>query len=140
MTNGYLSLVMQITPQQLLAYRQQLKLSREAFAEMLGDTSASTVNKWERGINPIPLWVGEKIFSKLPLDFTLGELSELLDICRQLNLTLPALLKKAALEAIAKHKEKTTRNTNITYLSGHAPSSMVAEEPARYIDKTGTED
>jgi transcriptional regulator with XRE-family HTH domain len=70
-------------------------LTRDELAKELGLPSGSTINKWERGINPIPDWVAEKMYRTLPLEFTIDELAELYDIARELNIGLHALFTQA---------------------------------------------
>ena len=48
---------MNMTPDQLRFLREQRGLTREQLAAYLGDCTASTVNKWERGGRPIPRYI-----------------------------------------------------------------------------------
>lgn len=131
---------MEMTPEQLRFLRDQRGLTREQLALDLGDCTASTINKWERGINPIPSWVADKMFAKLPITFTVQELAEMYDLCREEAYTMSELIQEAVRSLIAQHRQNQTPHatkkapyTNIISL----PESKVAETPPR---KNGTED
>ena len=97
-----------MTPEQLRYLRDQRGLTRESLAEELGDCTASTVNKWERGINPIPAWVADKMFSKLPIAFTVQELAELYDLCREEACTMSELIQDAVRLRIEQRRTSQT--------------------------------
>lgn len=84
-----------MTPETLLYLRQQRMLTRDELAKELGLPSGSTINKWERGINPIPDWVAEKMYRTIPIEFTIDELAELYDICRELQIGMHQLIADA---------------------------------------------
>lgn len=69
-----------MTGDQLRAFRESMTLTREAFAEMLGDCSASTVNKWERDMHAIPKWVEEKCYRSSKFELPIEEMNQLLQI------------------------------------------------------------
>lgn len=130
---------MDMTPEQLRFLREQRGLTREQLAAFLGDCSASTVNKWERGMHEIPSWVADKMFSKLPITFTVQELAEMYEICRQESCTMSELIQESVRDLINKHKAAKTASTqNITHFPAQQPSSSAAKDPRDY--KTGTED
>lgn len=66
-----------MTGEQLKNVRTGKGMTRAAFATWLGGTTASTLNKWERGISAVPEWVDRRIASPdelvLPIDL-IGEL------------------------------------------------------------------
>ena len=84
-----------MTPETLLHLRQQRMLTRDELAKELGLPSGSTINKWERGINPIPDWVAEKMYRSIPIEFTIDELAELYEICRELKIGMHQLVADA---------------------------------------------
>jgi len=84
-----------MTPETLLHLRQKRMLTRDELAKELGLPSGSTINKWERGINPIPEWVAEKMYRTIPIEFTIDELAELYDICRELKVGMHQLVADA---------------------------------------------
>ena len=134
---------MEMTPEQLRFLRDQRGLTREQLALDLGDCTASTINKWERGINPIPSWVADKMFAKLPITFTVQELAEMYDLCREEAYTMSELIQEAVRSLIAQHRQNQTPHatkkaphTNIISL----PESKVAETPPPPPRKNGTED
>lgn len=86
---------MEITSDQLRYLREQQGMTREQLAEYLGDSSASTVNKWERGINPVPSWVADKMLAKLPITFSVQELTEMFDLCREQSCSLSDLIQQS---------------------------------------------
>ena len=132
---------MDITPQQLRYLREQRGLSREELAAELGDTAASTVNKWERGINPIPSWVADKMFAKLPITFTVQELSEMYELCREEAFSMGELIQEAVRMRLEQRRASQTKGIqNITYRSAPEQSMRVAEDPPPPRKKNGTED
>ena len=48
-----------MTPRRLKAWRDMMGLSQEAFGDWLGGYSRVTVNRWERGLQPIPKMAGK---------------------------------------------------------------------------------
>ena len=135
---------MNMTPDQLRFLREQRGLTREQLAAYLGDCTASTVNKWERGINPVPSWVAEKMFSKMPITFTVQELAEMYDLCREEGFTMTELMQEAVRDLIEKHRTaQTNQAKKTTHQSDKIINLKAAEDTPRYRtgdDKTGTED
>lgn len=123
-----------MTPETLLHLRQQRMLTRDELAKELGLPSGSTINKWERGINPIPDWVAEKMYRTLPIELTIDELGELYDICRELGIGMHQLvgdaLRPKIQERIRQREAAATRKP-IQYSSGQGgtvPERRIAEE------------
>lgn len=132
---------MDMTPDQLRYLRDERLLTREALAEELGDCTASTINKWERGINPIPSWVADKLFSKLPIEFTVQELSEMYDLCREEAFSMGELIQEAVRMRLEQRRASQTKDIQkITYRSAPEQSMRVAEDPPPPRKKNGTED
>ncbi len=138
---------MDMTSEQLRFLREQRGMTREDLANYLGDCSASTVNKWERGIHAVPTWVADKMFAKMPLTFTVQELAEMYDLCREEGFTMSELIQESVQQLIAARREsKTPHATKNTHPGSNIidlPQTKAAEEPRKYgtgPDKTGTED
>lgn len=96
---------MEITPDQLLYLRKQRGLTRDELANEL-KCSASAIVHWEGGTREIPPWVADKMFSKLPVEFSVEELTELFDICRELKCTIGELLGNSARSLITERRDK----------------------------------
>jgi transcriptional regulator with XRE-family HTH domain len=93
--------------------RESQGLSREAFAEYLRTllnetTSASAINKWERGERAIPGHVEKALLSRIPVELPLEELSRLLEIARQQNLSPKDLISQALSEFARRHIKSST--------------------------------
>lgn len=84
-----------MTPEQLRHLRESRGLTREQLADELKDCSASTVNKWERGMHAIPSWVEEKMLRKVPLEMPIDEIHALLNRAQEDGITFPELLARA---------------------------------------------
>ena len=125
-----------MTPETLLHLRQQRMLTRDELAKELGLPSGSTINKWERGINPIPDWVAEKMYRTIPIEFTIDELAELYDICRELKVGMHQLvadaLRPMIQDRIRQRDLKAQPQPKFTTGSGGAQlENAVAEEHAK---------
>jgi len=132
---------MDMTPDQLRYLRDERLLTREALAEELGDCTASTINKWERGINPIPSWVADKMFAKMPVSFTVQELAEMYELCREEALNMSELIQEAVRMRLEQRRAAQTKDIQkITYRSAPEQSMRVAEDPPPPRKKNGTED
>ena len=81
-----------MTPETLRYLREQRGLTREELAEFLGDCSASTVNKWERNINPVPAWVEDKMLRSIPITLPLDELYLLINEAHKANRSAASIL------------------------------------------------
>lgn len=127
---------MDMTPEQLRYLRDLRGLTREALSDELGDCTASTINKWERGINPIPSWVADKMFSKLPVSFTVQELAEMYDLCREEACTMSELIQDSIRALLTQRRE--SQSPKVTKFPHQKPLDKAAEDPRDY--KTGTED
>jgi len=83
-----------MTSEILLHLRKQRMLTREELAKELG-CSASAIVHWEGGAREIPEWVAEKMYRTIPIEFTIDELAELYDICRELKVGMHQLVADA---------------------------------------------
>jgi transcriptional regulator with XRE-family HTH domain len=83
-----------MTPEILLHLRKQRMLTREELAKDIG-CSASAIVQWEGGTRAIPDWVAEKMYRTIPIEFTIDELAELYEICRELKIGLHQLFADA---------------------------------------------
>jgi len=90
-----------MTPDQLRQIRGDR--TREEFAAWLGGTTASTLNKWERSINPIPPWVAEKCLANVQVSLPLKELQALMDHARQRDLSFESMLGEALRNYLRQH-------------------------------------
>lgn len=97
-----------MTGDQLKALREARNLTREQLATELGDCSSSTINKWERNINPVPAWVEEKMLSKVSVNLPLSVLSDLMDFSRESNESFELFLSNAVRDYLKKHRAKPT--------------------------------
>ena len=127
---------MDMTPEQLRFLREQQGMTREQLAAYLGDCTASTVNKWERGMHSIPAWVADKMFAKLPITFTVQELAEMYELCREEACTMSELIQDAVRHLIDQRRGQQT--PNVTKFPQPPALDRAVEEPRDY--KTGTED
>ncbi len=81
---------------ELLRYlREQRGLTREQLADYLGDCTASTVNKWERDINPVPAWVADKMLRGIPIKLPVHEMLALLTEARVTGQSAESILGDA---------------------------------------------
>ena len=95
-----------MSPEQLRSLREARGLTREQLAAELGDCTASTVNKWERGMHDIPGWVEDKMLSSVRVTFPLDELHELLDLARSEDLSFEDLLAEAIRELVKARRSR----------------------------------
>lgn len=89
-----------LTGKQLRALREARHMTREELAEWLGDCSASTVNKWERDINPVPQLVAEKMLSSVQIRLPLNEIAALVQHCNDHAIDFERFLSDAILAHI----------------------------------------
>lgn len=66
-----------MTGEHLKKLRHDKGMKRPQFAAWLGGTTASTLNKWERGISPVPLWVERRVLTEENLSLPVELLREL---------------------------------------------------------------
>lgn len=90
-----------MTPDQLRQIRGDR--TREEFAAWLGGTTASTLNKWERNINPIPAWVKEKCLANVQVSLPLKELQALMDHARNRDISFEHMLADALRSYLRQH-------------------------------------
>lgn len=114
-----------MTGQQLRSIREARGETREAFAAFLGDCSASTVNKWERDLSPVPAWVAEKAISKLTINLPIDDLQELIDYARAEDVDFIHVLGDAIRELLARRKNPRGRATSVQ-------STMLVDTPGEY--------
>lgn len=124
-----------MTPEQLRWMREQRKMTREELAREL-DCSASAIVQWEGDKRAIPSWVADKMFAKLPITFTIQELAEMYELCREEACTMSELIQDAVRHLIDQRRGQQT--PNVTKFPHPQPLDRAVEEPRDY--KTGTED
>lgn len=130
---------MEITPEQLRWMREERRMTREELAKEL-DCSASAIVHWEGGKRAIPAWVADKMFAKLPITFTVQDLAEMYELCREQACTMSELIQDSVRALLEERRAaQTPSHTNITHFPATQPSSKVAEDPPPYGDKNGTE-
>lgn len=122
---------MHLTGSQLLYLRNERGFTREKLADFLGDCSPSTINKWERDINPVPAWVAEKMLRELPIDFTVEQLEELILLAKQMNCGFMQLLKRSIQDYVAHHLR-----TGASPVRQHLRDVSLNESPTKY--RTGS--
>lgn len=134
---------MEITPEQLRYLREQRRMTREELAAEL-NCSASAIVHWEGGKREIPSWVADKMFSKLPITFTVQELAEMYDLCREEACSMSELLQDSIRHLLKERRAAGTHSETKAPANLHSfpqqQPSKAAEDPGRYHDKNGTED
>jgi transcriptional regulator with XRE-family HTH domain len=95
---------MEITPEQLLQLRKERRLTRQELANELG-CSPGAIVQWEGRKRGIPAWVADKMYSNLPLEFTIQELAEMFQLCQQLGCTIPELFQDSIRATLSKHSK-----------------------------------
>lgn len=110
-------------------------MTRDELAKELG-CSASAIVQWEGGTRSIPSWVADKMFSKLPISFTVQELAEMYDLCREEACTMSELIQDS-ISALLEQR-RGSQSPKVTKFSQQKPLDKDAEDPRDY--KTGTED
>ena len=137
--NSY-SMCMEITPDQLRYLREQRRMTRDELAVEL-KCSASAIVQWEGCKREIPSWVADKIFAKLPIEFTVQELSEMYDLCREEAFSMGELIQEAVRMRLEQRRAAQTKAIqNITYRSAPEQSMRVAEDPPPPRKKNGTDE
>lgn len=133
---------MDITPEQLRFLREQRRMTREELAKEL-NCSAGAIVQWEGAKRSIPSWVADKMFAKMPVEFTIQELAEMYDLCREEAYSMSELIQEGVRALIKQRREgKTSGVTKNPQLKGNIidlPQNKVAEEPPK-DDKNGTDD
>ncbi len=84
-----------MTGPQLKALRIQRDLTQPQLAEFLGDTTASTVSKWEKDTHPIPQWVEDKMLSSTTLSLPLDMLQQIMTYATAHQTDFAGLLTRA---------------------------------------------
>jgi transcriptional regulator with XRE-family HTH domain len=101
-----------MTGEHLRSLREARGMTRDQLAAHLGDCTGSTINKWERNINPVPGWVAEKMLQTVKVSFPLGDLHQLLDLSRELDISFDELLAEGIQLVIASRREKPQAPTS----------------------------
>lgn len=118
-----------MTSDQLRSLREARGQTREELASFLGDCSPSTVNKWERGINPVPSWVEEKMLSNVRVEFPLSDLHALLDYARESDESFEDFISAAVREFLANRRSKPQAPTVINgAFESHTPNSVSGDQ------------
>jgi len=130
---------MEITPDQLRYLREQRRMTRDELAEEL-KCSASAIVHWEGGKREIPSWVADKMFAKLPIEFTVQELAEMYDLCREEAFSMGELIQEAVRMRLEQRRAAQTKDIQNLHPFPQQQQSRAAEEPGKYHDKNGTED
>lgn len=121
-----------MTGDQLKALRDARGFTREQLAAELGDCSASTINKWERNINPVPGWVEDKMLSNVKIAFPLKYLHQLLDLAREEGISFKQLLSEAISDRLASRREKSQPHpvkSGPTAKAAASPSTIISMPP-----------
>lgn len=124
-----------MTGDQLRAFRESMMLTRDAFAEMLGDCSASTVNKWERDMHAIPKWVEEKCYRSSKFELPIEEMHQLLQIALAEQKDFQHILTEALQDYIAQRGKPEA--PTVTPGPANSPNVLNALSSAPF--KTATE-
>ena len=126
-----------MTGDQLKELRTGRGLTRAQLAAELGDCSPSTINKWERGINPVPNWVEEKLLRDTKFELPMEDLHVLLDYARAQGLSFEQVMAKAVREYLAARRPpppgKVVQLPTIE-------QARAAEDPAPYHTGGGSDD
>lgn len=104
-------------------------MTRDELAEFLGDVTASTINKWERGIHAVPQWVEERMFASVKLALPLDDLQALLGLATDRGISFSRLLSEAIREHLERHSGKIIRIPSRTE-EGDPSGARVAEDPS----------
>lgn len=110
--------------------REQRGLTREQLADYLGDCTASTVNKWERGINPVPAWVQDKMLRSIPVKLPVEEMLQLLTEAQATGQSAESILADACRLWLAGHRSTSQPcQTPQTTVASTAASIATAPNP-----------
>lgn len=110
-----------MTGPQLRRIREVRNLTRQQFADELGDCSASGVVKWESGVSPVPNWVEDKILGKARIEIAIEDLVSLADEASDRNVSLNQVLGEAVRDY--SQKKQAARLQTI-------PAAIVLAEPS----------
>lgn len=119
-----------MTGEQLKALRDGRSMTREQLAAELGDCSPSTINKWERNINPVPEWVAEKMLSSVRISFPLTDLHELLDLAREEGISFEDLLSQAIQDLIEVRRSRPKAQAPYPVKTGAVSYPRPFDDPA----------
>lgn len=94
-----------ITGPQLRVWRESQHLSLMDVSDLLdGEAAQSTIHRWEKSPELIPIWAAEKLLGTTEITLPLAELHALLDYAQARNLNFSQLLALAIREHIARHE------------------------------------
>lgn len=124
-----------MTGDQLKELRTGRGLTRAQMAAELGDCSPSTINKWERGINPVPNWVEEKLLRTTKFELPVEDLHLLLDYAREQGITFEEVMAFAVREYLAARRKPAPGK--VVHLPT-AELARAAEDQAPYHTGSGT--
>ncbi|MBP7951409.1 MAG: helix-turn-helix transcriptional regulator [Verrucomicrobiales bacterium] len=88
----------------LRALRENRKLSQSELAAYLGDTTTSTISRWENSRDPVPAWVAEKMLRTVEITLPMQELEALIEAARRQNMSFSALLRQSIIEHLDRHR------------------------------------
>jgi transcriptional regulator with XRE-family HTH domain len=129
-----------MTGDHLRQLREDRGLTREQLATELGDCTASTINKWERGINPVPQWVEDRMLRQVRTIWPLEDLHELLDLARAEKTDLGTLITEGAKLVLAQRRGlqppagaiETQTQTSAGKVRLFTPGAQAAEDESDY--------
>jgi len=97
-----------MTGPQLKSMRASRKMSQAELSAFLGDSTAGTVSRWEKGMHPIPQWVEEKLLSTVTVTLPLTALQELMILAADRRMDFQDFLGNAIQAYIEKHPAPLT--------------------------------
>jgi transcriptional regulator with XRE-family HTH domain len=127
-----------MTGDQLKELRTGRGFTRAQLAEELGDCSPSTINKWERGINPVPNWVEEKLLRDTKFELPMEDLHVLLDYAREQGLSFEQVMAKAVREYLAARRPPLPGK--VVPIPTQEPIARAAEDQTPYGTGGGNDD
>ena len=93
-----------MTGAELRAIRTSRNWSQTDLADYVGDTTTSTVSRWEKDVIAIPAWVVDKLLSSVTLAMPINELAELLQHTTAQKQSFPDILAEAVREYLIARK------------------------------------
>ncbi len=93
-----------MTGPQLKALREARGMTQPDLAEYLGDSTAATISRWEKGIHAIPQWVSDKMLASATVSLPLSLLGEFWELSQRSQLDFSEFLVTAIREYLARQK------------------------------------